>query len=104
MEAPRSRRTELGRLERRRISDERLRQSLPLQATRARLPGLQGLPARKDHRVRAHDRRAAGNGGCPDRCSRARLCCGIPAGIDAMIPVERNWKQMSLQIPIYEAI
>ena len=33
----------------------RIRQSLPLQATRARLPGIKGLPARKDHRARAHD-------------------------------------------------
>lgn len=29
---------------------------------------------------------------------------GIPVGIDAMIPSERNWKQRSSQTPIYEAI
>ncbi|WP_222861234.1 McrC family protein [Maritimibacter fusiformis] len=29
---------------------------------------------------------------------------GIPTGIDAMIPSERNWKQRSSQTPIYEAI
>lgn len=29
---------------------------------------------------------------------------GIPAGIDAMIPIERNWKRRSSQTPIYEAI
>ena len=29
---------------------------------------------------------------------------GIPAGIDAMIPVERNWKQRTSTTPIYEAI
>lgn len=28
---------------------------------------------------------------------------GIPAGIDAMIPIERHWKQRSSQAPIYEA-
>ena len=27
---------------------------------------------------------------------------GIPVGIDAMIPSERNWKQRSSQTPIYE--
>jgi hypothetical protein len=35
--------------------------------------GAKGLPPRKDHRVRAYDRRAAGTGCCRDRCSRARL-------------------------------
>lgn len=29
---------------------------------------------------------------------------GIPAGIDAMIPIERNWKQRTSKTPIYEAI
>ena len=29
---------------------------------------------------------------------------GIPAGIDAMIPIEAHWKQRSSQAPIYEAI
>lgn len=29
---------------------------------------------------------------------------GIPDGIDAMIPIERHWKQRSSQAPIYEAI
>ncbi|SET87850.1 McrC family protein [Oceanicella actignis] len=29
---------------------------------------------------------------------------GIPAGIDAMIPVERNWKQRTSTTPIFEAI
>jgi len=29
---------------------------------------------------------------------------GIPAGIDAMIPIEPHWKQRSSQAPIYEAI
>ena len=78
MELSRSRRTELGHLERLCVSDERLRQSLPLKATRARLPGLKGLPARKGHRVRAHDRRAAGTGCYRDRCSRARLWQRVP--------------------------
>jgi 5-methylcytosine-specific restriction enzyme subunit McrC len=29
---------------------------------------------------------------------------GIPAGIDAMIPIEPHWKQRSSQAPIYEAV
>ncbi|MBB4024214.1 5-methylcytosine-specific restriction enzyme subunit McrC [Confluentimicrobium naphthalenivorans] len=29
---------------------------------------------------------------------------GIPAGIDAMIPIERHWKQQSSQAPIHAAI
>ncbi|NAZ38305.1 McrC family protein [Rubellimicrobium sp. CFH 75288] len=29
---------------------------------------------------------------------------GIPAGIDAMIPIEPHWKQWSSQAPIYEAV
>ncbi|WP_198963340.1 hypothetical protein [Marinibacterium profundimaris] len=29
---------------------------------------------------------------------------GIPAGIDAMIPIERNWKQRTSKTSIYEAI
>ncbi len=29
---------------------------------------------------------------------------GIPAGMDAMIPIEPHWKQRSLQAPIYEAV
>ena len=29
---------------------------------------------------------------------------GIPAGIDAMIPIERHWKQRSSQAPICDAI
>jgi 5-methylcytosine-specific restriction enzyme subunit McrC len=29
---------------------------------------------------------------------------GIPAGIEAMIPIERHWKQRSSQAPIYEAV
>ncbi len=29
---------------------------------------------------------------------------GIPTGIDAMIPIERNWKQRTPMTPIYEAI
>ncbi len=45
-------------------------QPLPLQTTRARLPVLQVVRARKDHRVRAHDRRAADTGGRRGRCSR----------------------------------
>jgi 5-methylcytosine-specific restriction enzyme subunit McrC len=32
------------------------------------------------------------------------LGSGIPAGIDAMIPIERHWKQRSSQAPIYEAV
>lgn len=29
---------------------------------------------------------------------------GIPAGIDAMIPIEPHWKQRSSQAPVYEAV
>lgn len=29
---------------------------------------------------------------------------GIPAGVDAMIPIERNWKQRTSTTPIFEAI
>jgi 5-methylcytosine-specific restriction enzyme subunit McrC len=29
---------------------------------------------------------------------------GIPAGIDAVIPIELHWKQRSSQAPLYEAI
>jgi 5-methylcytosine-specific restriction enzyme subunit McrC len=29
---------------------------------------------------------------------------GIPTGVDAMIPIERNWKQRTSMTPIYEAI
>ena len=32
------------------------------------------------------------------------LGSGIPTGIDAMIPIERNWKQRTSATPVYEGI
>jgi 5-methylcytosine-specific restriction enzyme subunit McrC len=35
---------------------------------------------------------------------RELACSGIPAGIVGMNPIERHWKQRSLQAPSYEAV
>lgn len=64
-----------ARFEVERVLSHRTRagQPLPLQAARARLSSVWGLPARKDHRVCAHDGRAADVGHHRSRPARARL-------------------------------
>lgn len=92
VETPRFGLAEFRRFKRRRVSDERLRESVPLQATALVYPAFGDCPpGRITEFVLMTEERPMLEIVAVDVRELA-FGSGIPVGIDGMIPMERHWK------------